>query len=563
MANIRPIAFPVDSSQSINFDTPRTPIPFVNGYRAVLLPLGRLLGVETQDDVPVAPNDPSRAAVYRWATFDDWYYRIHVSPTSINLGSLTSLQTRTLSVWNAYFRDAVMTHSGVEGDAGLTLSTPVVPPVSIKPLQSIAYTLTVSPEGAAVIEGLITWTIDGVDYTVPITGRRRVMFGFAPTWDVAYSETYTWTTAVSATYSNREQRQKIARSPRRALRYTARLARGLNQLYDSSTFGWQGRFYILPIWHETKRLDVAVPDGATVIPVDTSGMSISAGSSIVLYVDARNNEMGEVLTFTPSSITLRGALAKPWAAHTKVMPCSDALPITGFSERRVLPNHVEAPVAMVLDPAAGLLGLPDVPAAQLYRDEEVYYPESDWANGIDTSLSPNNLIVDYARGRIASTRRGDFPAIGRSYRWMVKTEEQIRSLKAFFARRAGRFRPVWAPSGLDDFTLVEPIETVGVSIVVANNEYASLVNLHPAKRDIAIILRDGTVHARRIMSAQGAADRLVLGLDAGFTQGIRLEEVKRVSYLGLYRLSEDYVTFNYRTNSVAIVEADLVLTVPE
>lgn len=562
MAATRPGVIHADYQQTVNLEIPQRPFPLESGLVAIALARPIMPGsvVRVVPEIPTAPAIPGTERI---RTFHGWYYRIHVVPTAVQLGSVTSDQTRQVYLWNADFVSKTIESTVLNGDAGLSLASPVTPPAPIGPLQSLYYLLTIDAEGAASISGTITWVINGRPYVVPINGRRRVLFSFGPNWAAAVTDTLTWATTVNTVWSGREQRNKIARQPRRALRYTTRILRSeVTQQYDSATFGWQGRLYLVPLWQEASRLNNPIVSGATILSVDTEGMTLELGCPVLLYRDALHTEMNEVLAYSSSSITLRGPVAQDWPRGTKVMPCIDGIPLGSFSATRQVPTHIDVAVAFTANPVSGMLRVETPAAPVTYRNEEAYYTETDWANGINTPLAPNALQVDSGSATIELSRKGEFPAMGRSFRWVAKTRQQANLLRQFFARRCGRFRAVWLPSGTDDFTLLEPLNTVTATVVVRNLEYPSLVQLQSTRRDIVFLLRDGTALPRRIVGAIQGPDSTVLTLDAGFDQGVRPEEIKRVSYLGLYRLAEDYVTFNWTTDRLTIVETNFVMTDP-
>src|SRR5690606_21008599 len=101
-------------------------------------------------------------------------------------------------------------------------------------------------------------------------------------------------------------------------------------------------------------------------------------------------------------------------------------------------------------------------------------------------------------GPIASRRKSDFPVVMRGFSWLLKTRAQARDLLAFFVRRAGRRVPVWMPSGVDDFRLLEDIPSGQNSIIVERSEAGRLIGINEARRDLIFILRTGEAVARRI-----------------------------------------------------------------
>lgn len=556
-----PLPLTVQGPQGAGVSVPRTPIPVALSARV----LGSTMAAGPAQPItpPEVPPQPAVSGAYLRTTLDDWYYRIHVVPTTISLGNLSGDTTRTVLVWNAYFDAVSLDAVALANGDGITLTEPVDPPTTIGPLRSLYYQVNVSAEGPSTIDSTITWTINGVDYVVPITGRRSMLFPFAPNWSTAVQETLTWTTTVIRAWAGNEQRQSIARYPRRAMSYRFQVYGDDARLLDNILFGWQGRFYSLPVWHEESRLFDAAPVGASTLSVDTTRMSLAVGSTLALYADAGDFETVEVQAFGAGYVDLKGELAKPWGRGSKLIPCVPAIPQASLATTRPLPHIAQGSVDMQIDPSTLLLRLDGGAAPLSYRGEELYYRETDWSDSLSVPVDANRRDTDNKIGAMRVTRKGEFPFIGRSYRWVNRDRASSDALRAFFARRQGRFSPFWAPSGTEDFVLSEPIDPVSTAITVRKTQFTSLVWPSTVRRDIIIKMRNGTVYARRITDVADAPNASVLILDQGFGAAIDPADVKRISYLGLYRLAEDSITFNWSTNHVSVVETDFILTEPE
>lgn len=564
MATVLPTSITAQGPQNSNVSSPRTRIPIAAGLTIRdNLSLIAVSGSPQPAVPPVVAPGPVFSGGLTYTSFNDWYYRIHIIPTAVSLGNLSGDTTREVQVWNAFFvAKPLQAFSLVNGD-GITVTEPITPPADIGPLQLLKYVLNVSSTGPAVIDATLTWTIDGRDYVVPITGRRSVVFPFRPNWADRFSETLSWTTTVTTAWSGKEQRMSIARYPRRRIDYSFQAVGEGARLLDALLFGWMGRYYSMPLWHEESRLVVPAPATTTALVVDTTRMSLAVGSTVVLYRDEFHYEVGEVLSFGPQLIQLKGLLNEAWPAGTKVIPSLSGMPSAGLQTTRVLPAVNASGVSFLIDPSSPLLRLPDAPAPLQYLGTELYMEETDWAKNLDVPYSSNRREIDNQIGPILVTRRGSYPAVGRSFRWTCRDREYADNLRAFFARRRGRFSPVWMPSGTEDFILAQPVDPVSPSIVVNKSQFGSLIWPSKLKRDIVIRLRSGAYFTRRIIDVAEGENVSILTLDQGFGQAFAPSDVRRISFLGFYRLANDSITFNWQTNYVATVETDFILTEPD
>lgn len=528
-------------------------------FSAIAPPAGMFASGDVQPQAPT--TEVRESGEWMRTSFDDWYYRIHVLPAALALGNVAGGVQRTVVVWNAHFSARVLEDFQLAGDPGLSYSSAVEPPASLPPLEDVSYLISISAEGPPVISGTATWTIDGVDYTVPITGQRSVLFGFRPDWRLSrVVETYEWLNTLTTTYSGYEQVMSVRQEPRRALDYRLRLRDQEAQLFDQSLFGWTGRVFGLPWWPEGARMTADAFEGATAVYLDTSGRSFSPQTPAVIHRSAHEFEMLDVAEVHADRLVLRNTLAGDWPRGTRVYPVLPSIPPQSVATGRALPGLLDAAVRFVASPTDAPVNLPTEAAAQTYRGYELYTGETNWRSALGIEITSRRKDVDGETGPYTVRPKAKFPLVVRGFSWLLKNREEAQSLLAFFARRAGRRVPVWMPSGTDDFKLVAPIESGQSALRVRRTEAGRLIGLHEARRDIVILVRGGQRLTRRIVGIEDAEDNTSTVLvDSAFSAPIALTDVKRVSYLGLYRLASDTVTIAWATPSVAEVEVNFVL----
>lgn len=565
MALVVPAPLVTQGARSTNLQVPRTAIPLAAGMTARLAG-STVLGAFDDWGTPAPAPTPVYGGSLSRTSFDDWYFRIHVSPTTIALGNLSGDVSRRVMVWNAYLDDRELTSVVLGGPApdGVSVSSPVALPLSMDPLQAVYYDVAVSGQGRAVVEATITWTVDGVAYPVSVTARRSTLWPFAPNWASRVQETLSWTTSVSQTWRGGEQRMRLAKDARRALKYTFSATRGAARALDALLYGWQGRSYILPLWQEAKPLAGTAQAGTETLLVDTADFSADVGTSVVLYSGPDSYESVEIEAMSPTSITARGPLGRTWAAGTKVVPCVPGWPKADRTGVRFATSTLATgDIDFQVDPRYPLSRLDESPADLTYRGEELFFDRHDWGSPDSVSYTANRRITDGGLGPIDQRRKGDLSGITRSARWVATSRAQADELRAFFARRAGKWSPVWLTSLREDFALIAPTDPTTPAIIVAPSQFGSLVWPNRKFQDIVIILRDGTKHCRRIEAVADGPTATVLTLDSLLPEVIAPADVARVSFLGLYRLEDDSVTFNWHTDGIAVVETDFVLTEPE
>lgn len=493
----------------------------------------------------------------------DWYDRIHFIPASVDLGNLVSSQSRDITLWNAYLTDKTLTAFSGAGLDGMTLIQPAAlatQPATMEALGLYTYELEVGTSGPPTIDGTLSWTISGDSFTVPIVGRRVIAFAFPPNWDRGVQETLEDKSTVLAHQDGSEQRARVRNKARRVYEYTTTVRMAEAQRLDSLIFGWHARLFAMPVWPEQTTLTAAAAAGATVLNCATAARSFVAGGLVAVFKDSATVEIREIASVTATSITVTSGVLQDWPAGTKVFPAFVAALNGSLSGTRLTDNLIEMPVRFTAEPSVTPANATGT-AAATYQGVELYLQRPNWASGLSFDWNSDYVMQDTGTSKFALMGRSGFSQFSRSHSWTLKSTAEVADFRGWLARRGGRAVPVYMPSDTDDFTLVETVASSDSGMDCKQNDYENQAAGHPARRDILIQFRDGTYLARRISSAttgENGVTRLVFteSLGRNFTPA----DVKRISYLGLYRLASDATTISWQTRGVATVQATLVNT---
>ena len=505
---------------------------------------------------------PSKSGGKSRSFIDDWYYRIHFSPTALDLGNVVSSQCRDVIVWNAYLSPVPFTAFSSSGLDGISLTPPagLTPPVEMKALSLHLYQLSVSTSGPPTISATLTWTINGINYVVPVTGRRVVAFAFPPNWDRGVQETLEFKSSVIDNHDGSEQRASLRSRPRRSFEYTTLLRGGDQQRVDSLLFGWQSRLFALPCWPEESRLTAAANVDDNTLSLDTTHRSFVEGGLVAVYESPAKVEIREVSEVTPSSITLTAGLTHSWPTGARVYPAFVAAANATLSGRRLTDRVLELPVRFTCEPSAttdNATGVQD----GTYRGAELSLSRVNWADAQTVEWNADYSLLDQGTGKFSLLPRSGFSQVTKAHDWTLKGLSAVSSFRGWLSRRSGRAVAVYVPSGFDDFTLLADALPTDTGIDCRQNDYENQVVGNTARRDILIQFRDGTSLACRVFSAattDTGLTRLVFTEQLG--RAVTVASVRRISYLGLYRLGSDSITLNWMTRGVVTANATLVNT---
>lgn len=150
--------------------------------------------------------------------FEDFYFRIHLFPSRIDLGSIVSETPERIALWNAYLTPKTLLSVGnvpegvrlrpVEGSA---------PPDIYAALEERLWDVVVSPSGPSRVDDriLFDW-LDAPDVFLFLTGARVIAWAWPPNWADGVEERLEWLTDVLTSRSGMEQRRALRVAPRRS-----------------------------------------------------------------------------------------------------------------------------------------------------------------------------------------------------------------------------------------------------------------------------------------------------------------------------------------------------------
>lgn len=519
-----------------------------------------LAGLTSATPYPGALSPASFSGATAGAFINDWYYRIHIIPGNIDLGNLVSDQGRDVYFWNAYLAPVsfdALTTSGLDG-ISFTQPDGITPPATIPTLALVRYEATIFVSGPPTVDARITWTIDGIDYSLTITGRRVIAFPFPPNWNYAVNETLQFKSTVIKSQDGRVQTASVRPKARRIFDYTAMMVGSDAQRADSLLFGWQHRFYAMPVWTEKSNLLAEANAGDTTLSFDPSYRSFAVGTLVMLYESPDKFEVREVASIAGPNVGLASPLEFSWPTGTRVFPAFVSAINPGMTANWRTDRVMEMPVRFTAEPTTTPANTAGSAAAS-YLGYELVLDRPNWAAGLTQTWASDVDMIDLGGPRFSLRGNSGYSEISKSHNWTKKGYQAIAEFRGFLSRRGGVGVPFWMPSGTDDFTLVVNVQATDTAIEVKANAYEDQVAAHPARRDIIILFRDGTTLIRRVGSAaKSLAGNTRLVFDSALGRDITPAQIKRISYLSLYRFASNEITLSWITRPLVTVDATLV-----
>lgn len=518
-------------------------------------------------NVSSAPSRNIAADEISTSFFFDFYNRIYVVPSTLDVGNLLSAQVRHVILWNAFVESKTLEAVSQGPQFGVSVTPPagVVTPHEMMPLRELDFVVRIESSGPPNIDSYVRFTVESAQYSVPIFGRRIVLFPFSPNWRSPVDETVTHRSWALASEDGSEQTgSESGEVARRSLEFNVNLRDAAQaQRFENLVFAWQSRFFGVPHWGEESRLESEASPGDLELQFDTFGLSIESGSLVCVYRDDEKNEIREVESVSEFGVVLTTPLENTWPEDSRVYPCFVGLLNEEVSASRETSTVGRVPVMFDFEPSVTPGNTALTAAPLTYRGKELYLGKTNWKSAMPISFTADTQRVDLNTGKIRSYTSSGFSKVARRHNWNLYDRQDIFSFREFLGRRQGVAKSVYMRSGTEDFTMAEPILENENILTVKKNEYGNLAGAHPARRDIIIELHDGSYFCRRIESTSDFDSFTRLQIDSPLGVELSPLDVSQISFLTLYRFQSPSTTIRYLADSKATVDAMLVAKTTE
>ncbi|QVJ12993.1 hypothetical protein [Pseudomonas phage Psa21-HRN] len=478
---------------------------------------------------------------WRMPTFlDDYYNRIHIRPSNINVGNLVSEQQFAIEVWNGFFNDRYLQNIQVQNGGGISL-VGTVPPATWAALETKTYQLTVTTDGPPDINAIFRFDWDGTadDGDLRVLGSRIVALPYI--FEAPAKEVLEWKTDVLTTNDGSEQRVRLRKKPRQSFNVTYPIPYQEMARAENLVYGWLTRRWAVALWSEAQQVGTLMA-GTTVINIDTTASDYRDGALVMIWESNRKSATADVGIVSAGTLTLNRPLAEtfnnPWIVPVRLGRIVGNVSRATSGYNGSLEMTYEFSDNIDLDPPA---------APTQFLGYDVYFDEA-LKNGeaLTDSLQARVDVVDYGTAAGASFYSPwTYTRIGRPYKFLLQGLQDIWNFRKFLHRRAGRLRPFWVPTFENNMRVAQTGELTQ-SIEVYADDYREFA---PERTHIGILLDDGTWLLRTINAATASGtDTAVIGLDPPIN--INASRIRQISFLGLKRLDADRVELQWNSNRV-------------
>ncbi|RLM23669.1 hypothetical protein BIY29_10230 [Brenneria alni] len=495
----------------------------------------------------------SRAGYLSASWIDSFYNRIAIIPTTQSLGAISSEQTVTVKVWNAYLSAQTLLSMAISGDEGIALSGPVTPR-EFNRLAIHEWQLTISMDGPSAINCTVTWQFAGMDpVTFTLTGSRTVSWLLAPDWSDGITENLEWKTDVHRSQTGAAQRVARRLSPRRTFEFKIIADAAARRRFEQQLFNYGSRSWALPIYPDQARLPAVLPAGSDTVPLATAGRDFVAGGMALICASTAvtaARETVEIAGVEAEALTLSRVTQNDWPASTLVYPLRSAV-IT--DQPRLMRKNDGVITAQMRFLITEHNAHSDEHGLTLHRGFPVIEPGSDWSEDLTAEYSRLLAELDNDIGIPYRLDTAERPFIVQSHAWLAVGRERQRQLRCLLYWLRGRQRPVWVGSQATDMIAVADIanQTLDIESIGFTDSGGAL----PGRQDIRIETTTGVYYTRITASAILDDDTERLVIDAALN--ISRTQILKISWLTLCHLSSDSAAWEHKTDADGVAALSL------
>ncbi len=377
-----------------------------------------------------------------------------------------------------------------------------------------------------------------------------------PDWSRGVTEQLEWKTDVLQSPTGAEQRISRRLSPRRTFEFTTLVHDTGRQRFENML--WQGcaGTWAMPVYPDVFALPAAVSSGVTALSIPTAGRDFTVGGTVLLKTDespAATSRMVTIAGIAGNVLQLASPLTDNWPAGSLVYPVRKAVLTEPPSLSRLTGSATTAQVRFRI---AEHNAFSDAPVLTQYRGHPVLESETDWGESVSGSYQPLIRELDNSSSIPYRLDTAGRPFWRQTHNWFTVNRQAQTSLRQLLWYLRGRQRPIWVPGQTLDFSPRSAISGNSVDVVEAG---FTELGIRPGRRDICILLADGTRYYRRIaaVSLVSGAERLVLDGDAINTGS---HPIVSVSLMTLARQDADSVSWEHVTDADGVARVATTFT---
>jgi hypothetical protein len=349
-----------------------------------------------------------------------------------------------------------------------------------------------------------------------------------------------WLTEVFNSHNGTEQRQQLRAAARTTLAYDFTEQAWLKSEGYNTERGALRRNWAVPLWSQLQLVG-AVTGGATNVVCDTDIYDFRDDGLAMLYQSETQYQIVTITAVNVGSIDITAATAftRAYVMPVRIGTVRGDIVRVGNGHNAKVSATFELTENLEVSSSAPTQFLSfDLNTDEVLLDGDVY----------ETQLSSQEDIADYMLGPIAKRAPWTYTRSLMNHARVLEGQAEVYAFRQFLARRAGKYREFWQPTFEND------LRKNGTGAITTTFKFYkdSFLDWNGDRLHVAFEDNAGVWYPRTLSSVS-AFDSTTLQATLNASLGVSYENLRRISYLGLKRLSSDTVDLSWVGNSVAKV----------
>lgn len=354
---------------------------------------------------------------------------------------------------------------------------------------------------------------------------------------VGATESLGFLTNVHESFSGIEERDCLRETPKQAFSFSYQaMSNFFDEEYDAIREMWA-----VPFLQDAQEVGtIAIAE--SVVSCYTSIADLRPNTLAAIYSDTEF-EIVEIESIDANSVTLYEPTTI-YFENAKIAPVRVGY-FEGDIDRTYSGSFTSANVSFRVQDSIELSeGVP-----QQYKGNDLYFPIfRNSTKDYEARISKQQDFIDYDVGGFATRTRHLNSRVYRT--WNIRTigNAELYDFKRFLFRRKGMYKPFWMP--LHENNIIH--KATGTITNSINVQRTDMIK----RKNLALLVNDTwkAVEVTNIVNVNGNTTRL----DFASSLNIQAKDIRKISYLGLYRFNSDTIELNYSSNGVVNASIPIV-----
>lgn len=356
------------------------------------------------------------------------------------------------------------------------------------------------------------------------------------------TEILDWVSDLMQSQNGTEDVLQLQAAARQQFKYSfpetaAQKEMGFNVQYQAISKLWG-----IPIWTEAQLVG-AITSGDDTITCTVDVFDFRDASLVYIWQDDSHYQVLDIDTVGSGVLNLHSGQTTNAYTNAWVMPMRVGNVVTSIS-RKDSGGDVMTQITFRCNDNVAL----DAGSAPTQFNSDDLYTDNPLmgTDGVTFAVNTRIDLLDYGMGPVAQRTPWLHNRVDYNRSVMCTSPIEVRALKQWLARRAGKVRRFWEPSFVNDLRK-QSTGTVGSTFLVARDSLTDWSTL--PRNHVAFELKDGSWMVRTVSSITVISGTQVqLNLDTALA--VPAESIYRVSWLGLKRLDTDHFELQWIGNGV-------------